>query len=277
MKYSMYHRISSFIIVLSILTIALEGCQRAEDHLWGYDPKGAESIYECKITSETEGFKILEEKDDDGSRCVRIMHLSFPESDHCRLYSPNGNLRIIASGPVLQCGVNGYRIDYDEEGRVCNVIDIGERNDEEPTVQNMKKWLQESLNEKPEGENTTFIHRDDEGNISSIGGIEVPYDYKARMYLQEWGPFWGSEVAGGMMGFFVSVEYTKSSEGSYVNYLYRNGKLMAELAYWKGVFIKARTYNKKGVMVDMYTDRNIDVAYQAYEDYCTDPIWYIGN
>ena len=267
------------IALLSCTVIITSNCGNEDDGkvLWGNDPKNADVIYECEITSGTEGFNIIEDRDDDGSCCIRIEHKSFPESDHCRLFSPNGNLRIIASGPVLQCGVNGYRIDYDKEGRVCNIVDIGEMNDEVPTVKNMKKWLQESLHREPDGNDSTFICRNDDGNISSIDGIDVPDGYKARVYIKEWGPFGGSETDGGMMGVFVSVEHIKKFDGSYVNYLYYNGKLLAELAYWKGVFIKARTYNKRGVMVDTYSDRSMDVAEQAYEDFWDERKWYVDN
>ena len=101
-------------------------------------------------------------------------------------------------------------------------------NDEEPTVKNMKKWLQESLQKEAEGQDSTFICRDSDGNISTIWGIEVPDGYNVRVYIKEWGPFWGSEADGGMMGVFVSVEHIKKYDGSYVNYLYRDGKLIAE-------------------------------------------------
>lgn len=95
------------------------------------------------------------------------------------------------------------------------------------------------------------------------------------MYIKEWGAFWESDLDGGRLGFFVMVEKSREKNGSYVNYLYCNGKLIAELAYWKGVFIKARTYNREGVMVGMYADRSIDIMKQTYGDYWTTPMWYV--
>lgn len=275
------------IALLSCAVIIASSCGNEDDGkaLWGNDPKNADVIYECGITSETEGFGIIEERDDDGSSCVRVEHHSFPESELYRLFSPNGNLRIIASGAQEQCGLDGYRIDYDEKGRVCNVICLGELDDEEygklggeeSSVKVMKRWLKHSLQEEPMGQDSLFVDRDQDGNITSMRNIDIPYNYRARLYIKEWGPFWGSDIEGGQLGFFVMVEKYQDLNGSYVNYLYCDGKLIAELAYWKGVFIKARTYNRRGVMVDMYTDRSIDVAEQAYDDFWSTPIWYVDK
>lgn len=273
-------------LIAIVLTVLLySSCNNNNKGLWGFDPRGAEGIYECEIIPNTEGFGIVEEKDKDGSCCIRIEHHSFPESDHYRLYSPNGNLRIIASGAQEQCGLDGYRIDYDSSGKVCKILNIGELDDEEygklgnseSSVTIMKRWLQRSLIEEPYGQDSTFIRRNKKGNITSIRDIDIPTDYRAKLFIKEWGPFWGSDINGGHMGFFIKVEKVKNTDGSYVDYLYCDGKLIAELAYWKGVFIKARTYNNKGVMVDMYTDRSIDVIEQAYKDNCTEPKWYVEN
>lgn len=272
-------------MMLVATAVSCLSCSDGEKNLWEYDPKGAESIYESSITAETEGFDVVEEKDDDGSSCVRIMHQTSPWSEHYRLYSPNGNLRIIASGAQEQGGIDGYRIDYDKKGMVCNVMHIGAMDDEEHRKLNgeessakvMKRWLQQSLKDKPVGEDTTFIVRDKDGHITSMRNIDIPYGYRARLYIKEWGPFWISDINGGLLGLFVMVEESEDTNGSYVNYMYCDGKLIAELAYWKGVFIKARTYNNKGIMVNTYTDRSIDVAEQAYEDYWKNPKWYVDT
>lgn len=272
------HQLKAFLMSFwTIVIFLICGCGDKECSLWGFDPVGAESIYESGITSDTEGFEIVEEKDQDGSCSVIINHLSFPKSGHCRLYSPNGNLRIIASGPELQCGYNGYRIDYDEKGRVCCVTDIGENNEMEPSAHNLKEWLHESLCKKSDDQYSISVRRDEDGNISSIGNVGVPSEYKAKFYIKEWGPFWESDIDGGCLGFFVIVEKVENVDGSYVNYMYCNDKLIAELAYWKGVFIKARTYNKNGIMVETYTDRDVNVEYQAFLDQWTNPKWYVDK
>ena len=276
---------NSVLALFAFAAIALFGCSNDDNSIWGCDPKGAESIYESGITPETDGFELVEEKDADGSVCVRVEHHSFPKSELYRLYSPNGNLRIIASGAQEQCGLDGYRIDYDEKGRVCNVICLGELADEEyaklggeeSSAKVFKRWFKHSLKNEPMGQDSTFVERDQDGNITSMRDIDIPYDYRARLYIKEWGPFWGSDIEGGHLGFFVMVEKFRDLDGSYVNYLYCDGKLIAELAYWKGVFIKARTYNKRGVMVDTYSDRNMDVAEQAYEDFRDEKKWYVDN
>lgn len=275
------------IALLSCVVIMASSCGNENDGkaLWGNDPKNADVIYECGITPETDGFVIIEERDDDGSSCVRVEHNFFPESELYRLYSPNGNLRIIASGAQEQCGLDGYRIDYDEKGRICNVIFLGELDDEEyaklgseeSSAKVFKRWLKHSLENEPMGHDSTFVDRDQDGNITSMRDIDIPYDYRARLSIKEWGHFWGSDLDGGHLGFFIMVEKFRDLDGSYVNYLYYNGKLIAEMAYWKGVFIKARTYNSRGVMVNMYTDRNLDVVEQAYIDYWDTPMWYIDK
>ncbi len=272
--------------VIAVVAFLCLDCENNKEQIWGNDPEGAESIYECGITSDTEDFTIEEVEDPDGSKCVRIVHQSFPKSYHYRLFSPNGNLRIIAFGSEQQCGMSGYRMDYDADGTICNVINLGEHNDdksgkngvEESSVAIMKRWLRESLIVEPEGSDSTFLRRDENGNITSMRDIDIPYGCRARLFIREWGPFWYSDVHGGLMGFFVMVEHMEHTEGSYVDYLFYEGKLIAELAYWKGVFIKARTYNQRGVMVNMYSDRDIDIVAKAYEDYMTDnPMWYVDD
>lgn len=270
-------------IVLSLIMMASCNGDDNRTSLWENDPQGVESIYQCSIAPGTKGFLLVDTKDADGSKCVKVCPKSFPESELYQLYSPNSNLRVIASGAQEQCGLDGYRIDYDKGGRVCNVVALGELDDEsydklsgkEPSVSIMKRWLQRSVKEMPEGHDSTFIKRDRDGNITSMRDIDIPHNYRARLYIKEWGPFWQSDIEGGHLAFFVMVEKFRDLNGSYVNYLYCNGKLLAELAYWKGTFIKARTYNSRGVMVNTYTDRSIDVMKQAYEDHESTPMWYV--
>jgi hypothetical protein len=270
--------------LLAFTVIAMVGCSDDDKSLWECDPKGAETIYESSVTSETEEFKLIEETDADGSRCVSIEHHYFPASELYRLYSPNGNLRIIASGAQEQCGLGGYRIDYDEDGRVCNVIRLCALADDEylklggdeSSVNVLKRWLDLSLSVAPMGQDSMIVERDQDGNITSMRDIDIPYGYRARLFIKEWGPFWESDINGGCLGFFVMVENVRNTKGSYVNYLYLDGKLIAELAYRDGVFIKARTYNNMGVMVNVYTDSSVDVVEKAYNDFWKMPTWYVN-
>lgn len=118
------------------------------------------------------------------------------------------------------------------------------------------------------------IQRDENKKILQIGSVIVPSGYSANYYLSPWGPFWSSDLDGGIISFFVLLDKEKK-DGSYVNYLYCNNQLIAELAYWNGTFIKARTYNYFGALVDKYTDREIDVENQAFYDFYIIPQWYI--
>lgn len=274
---------STKLLVLLLVVYTFFSCTQEKD-LWRFDPQNAESIYEGENALETGGFNLKEERDDDGSRCVWVERYQSLGSELYRLYSPNGNLRIIASGAQEQGGLDGYRIDYDEDGRVCNVIYLGSLEDEEyikldgngSSIKTMKRWLQRSLTKEPMKQEEPFLLYDDE-SIFYLKDIKIPFNYKARLFIKEWGPFWLSDINGGQLGLFISVEKENTTEGSYVNYLYKNNKLIAELAYWKGVFIKARTYNNHGAMVDIYTDRNLDVVGQAYYDSWRDSKWYVDN
>ena len=95
------------ISALCIFTL-LCGCggnkEKAEVNIWGADPKNAECIYEDDTELDPENFKVIEDEDEDGSRCVVIKHHTFASSGHYRLLSPNGNLRIFASGSQEMVG-----------------------------------------------------------------------------------------------------------------------------------------------------------------------------
>ena len=71
-------------------------------------------------------------------------------------------------------------------------------------------------------------------------------------------------------------EYQGDKSGSYVNYLYQDNHLLAELAYWKGTFIKARTYNRYGSLVAKYEDRSINIEEQTFWDFTEEPKWYVN-
>ena len=231
------------------------------------------SVYECSVDGDSESFKVTEEQDSDGSRCVSIEHLTFAATMHYRLFDSSGALRIVAAGPQEQVGMNGFRIDYDAAGRVSNIVDIGSldgRIDEQEgggSVAAMKSWLAESLEASPQKPDSLCVRRDEEGNIIEMEGIDIPRCYRARLMIKEWGPFWDSDLRGGNLQFFVLLEKYKNVEGSHVNYLYVNGQLLAELAYRNGMLMKVRTYNRYGSLVADYDDRSINIWEQIYYDY----------
>ena len=138
----------------------------------------------------------------------------------------------------------------------------------------MKRWLETS---RHSDNSINFeIERDEEGNVAKVGNLEVPYGFTAKYYLSQWGPFWVSDIDGGCISFFVEL-IDNNIEGSSVNYLYMDNHLIAEKAYWKGTFIKARTYNYMGCMVETYTDRNINLLDQTFYDFTDTPRWYIDE
>lgn len=274
-------------LIVAALFVFLAGFTSCKDggdesaSIWGNDPANAEKIYTPSVKGNSEWFEVTEEKDADGSRCVNTEHKTFASTEHYCLYSPNGNLKLVAAGCSEACAIYAAIIDYDSLGQVCNVkytcyLDdneyrkLGSTETDSTSVQVMKHWLATAsiVSEIP-------IKRDSLNKVVSVGKIEVPYGYRAKYYLEEWGPFWTSDLSGGDISFFVLLEKTENIDGSYVNYLYCGDNLIAELAYWKGVFIKARTYNSNGVMVRQYNDRNIDLNNVTYYDYDEEPKWYV--
>lgn len=119
---------------------------------------------------------------------------------------------------------------------------------------------------------TYVIKRDADGNVLSVGNTDVPYGYSARYYISEWGPFWDSDIKGGDLGFFVMME-SVDKVGDYVNYLYKEDKLVAELLYSNVFLQKARTYNRHGAMVQVYEHVDADFLTNAFYDYSTTSKW----
>lgn len=260
--------------------VLFAGCSSSKDKGLENDPKDGERIYECSIRESNDEFDKTVQTSSDGYALINIEHKRFAYTDFYQLYTPNGNLCLIASGAQEACALSGWRVDYDSEGRVSKVCQLGTLDDEayhhstttDHGVEIFKEWLCSSL--RNDSCPTFEILRDENNEVVKVGSIEVPYGFKARYYLSEWGNFWESDLNGGDISFFLELE-DQDIEGSSVNYLYANGKLIAELAYWKGTFIKARTYNRHGVMVRQYADREMDVRERAFHDQSETPKWYV--
>lgn len=244
--------------------------------------KSQGGILESNANESHEEFTKSVETSDDKFKLISIEHNTFAYTEYYQLYSPKGNLRLIASG-AQEAGVvtTIYRIDYNVDGYVSNVSllrhledDTDYSNNDDDFIEIMKRCLYISFQNNT-GKNYE-IKRDENNEISSIGTIEIPYGYKPKFKIAEWGPFWSSDLNGGMLGFFVLLE-SQNTDGSYLNYLYYDNKLIAELAYWKGTFIKARTYNSYGAFVSQYSDRDLDILFQTYFDYDMSSQWYVDK
>lgn len=275
-------KINSFVITSSIVLALFASCAQIESRIEGNDPNNAECIFIPSIVEQSDNFQIDTLCSADGYSLTTIEHQSFAFTEFYQLLSPNGNIRLVASGSSEACEITGYTIDYAPDGKVNSVNYIGaleddnyhELTDNSKRVEIIKDWL---LKSSQNDRNVKYsILRDESGNINQVGAIEVPSDYKAKYFLREWGPFWSSDLDGGIICFFVLLE-SKETDGSYVNYLYCNNKLIAELAYWKGKFIKSRTYNRIGVMVSQSSDRDVDIFSKTFFDYCDTPKWYIDE
>lgn len=247
------------------------------------DPENAEQIFVGNDEAESgPDFLRSEFTSSDNYTLTIVEHTTHASSEFCLLRTPNGNLCLIASGAQESCGLSGYRIDYNPDGKVKCVSYLGYLDEDEyrkldgnnGNVEIMKRWLETS---RHSDNSINFeIERDEEGNVAKVGSLEVPYGFTAKYYLSQWGPFWVSDIDGGCIGFFVEL-IDNDIEGSSVNYLYMDNHLIAEKAYWKGTFIKARTYNCRGCMVETYTDRNINLLDQTFYDFTDSPRWYIDE
>ena len=247
------------------------------------DPENAEQIFVGNDEAESgPDFLRSEFTSSDNYTLTIVEHTTHASSEFCLLRTPNGNLCLIASGAQESCALSGYRIDYNSDGKVKCVSYLGRLDEDEyykfdgnnGNVEIMKRWLETS---RHSDNNINFeIERDEEGNVAKVGNLEVPYGFTAKYYLSQWGPFWVSDIDGGCIGFFVEL-IDNDIEGSSVNYLYMDNHLIAEKAYWKGTFIKARTYNHRGCMVETYTDRNINLLDQTYYDFSDSSLWYVDE
>ena len=247
------------------------------------DPENAEQIFVGNDEAESgPDFLRSEFTSSDNYTLTIVEHTTHASSEFCLLRTPNGNLCLIASGAQESCALSGYRIDYNSDGKVKCVSYLGRLDEDEyhkfdgnnGNVEIMKRWLETS---RHSDNSINFeIERDEEGNVAKVGNLEVPYGFTAKYYLSQWGPFWVSDIDGGCIGFFVEL-IDNDIEGSSVNYLYMDNHLIAEKAYWKGTFIKARTYNHRGCMVETYTDRNINLLDQTFYDFTDSPRWYVDE
>lgn len=268
-------------ITVCFLIMLFVSCSKSNDKRVVNDPKNGERIYECSVNENNEEFSRISQTSSDGYKLISIQHNSPVQTELYQLYSPNGNLCLVASGAQEACALTGYRLDYSSDGKVSKVCfldtldddDYRNLSDSTGNVEIFKEWLSSSL---PSNQCQSFdIIRNEKNDVVKVGTIEVPDGFKAKYFLREWGPFWVSDLDGGCISFFVELE-SQDTNGSYVNYLYSDNKLIAEMAYWNGTFIKARTYNKHGAMVNQYS-RDIDIFDQTFYDYNETPKWYVDD
>lgn len=259
----------------AILTLAFLAISCAGSDGSGNDPVDAERIYEPDTTA-----ALTKYVDKGGYKMVYN-----EEPFNCRphffaLYTPSDNLKLILAA-CSECGdLAGYKIIYDIDGKVCDVIVIDDIEfDQDPYpekdgIRVLKNWMNTP---EFEGEHFTIV-RDEAKNITSVGSIDVPSGYTASYCIKEWGEFWTSDIRGGKLAFFVQL-VEKDKEGrSTVDYLYCDGHLVAELAYWNGAMIKALYYDQKGHFqgIKEECDSN-SIFWDLWKTiYFSDPVrWYV--
>ena len=252
-----------------------------KESMWGNDPKNAEKVYSLPQKSANQDFEIASYKNPDGSITYHISHSTFAMTEFYSLYSPAGNLRLMAAGACEMADVYAYLISYNPKGQIDSISVLKPLGDmvadgmSKLTVKSAHDLFQQWIQNKNSIQYSYPVLRDSIGKVVAIGNVAIRDNYKTKLYIKEWGPFWTSDISGGMLGIFVLQEYQGDKSGSYVNYLYQGDHLVAELAYWKGTFIKARTYNHDGSMVHQYNDRNINVEDLTFQDWEEETKWYV--
>lgn len=252
-----------------------------KESMWGNDPKNAEKVYSLPQKSANQDFEIASYKNPDGSITYHISHSTFATTEFYSLYSPAGNLRLMAAGPSEMADVYSYLISYNSKGQIDSISVLKPLGDmvadgmSKLTVKSAHDLFQQWIQNKNSIQYSYPVLRDSIGKVVAIDNVAIRDNYKTKLYIKEWGPFWTSDISGGMLGIFVLQEYQGDKSGSYVNYLYQGDHLVAELAYWKGTFIKARTYNHDGSMVHQYNDRNINVEDLTFQDWEEETKWYV--
>ena len=252
-----------------------------KESMWGNDPKNAEKVYSLPQKSANQDFEIASYKNPDGSITYHISHSTFAMTEFYSLYSPAGNLRLMAAGPSEMTDVYSYLISYNSKGQIDSISVLKPLGDmvadgmSKLTVKSAHDLFQQWIQNKNSIQYSYPVLRDSIGKVVAIGNVAIRDNYKTKLYIKEWGPFWTCDISGGMLGIFVLQEYQGDKSGSYVNYLYQGDHLVAELAYWKGTFIKARTYNHDGSMVHQYNDMNINVEDLTFQDWEEETKWYV--
>lgn len=252
-----------------------------KESMWGNDPKNAEKVYSLPQKSANQDFEIASYKNPDGSITYHISHSTFAMTEFYSLYSPADNLRLMAAGPSEMADVYSYLISYNSKGQIDSISVLKPLGDmvadgmSKLTVKSAHDLFQQWIQNKNSIQYSYPVLRDSIGKVVAIGNVAIRDNYKTKLYIKEWGPFWTSDISGGMLGIFVLQEYQGDKSGSYVNYLYQGDHLVAELAYWKGTFIKARTYNHDGSMVHQYNDMNINVEDLTFQDWEEETKWYV--
>lgn len=263
------------LLYLSLFPILLGGCVTDAEP----DPVGAEAIYSSD--HELAGYT-----DKEGYRLVFNEELYNCLPHYYALYTPANNLKLILAC-CSECGeLSGYKVNYETDGSIREVVAIEDvvfsEIEEEPfpervTTRILKKWVKD---QDLEGVHYA-ISRDDSGIVTAIGDIDVPRGYSASYFITEWGEFWTSDIRGGKLGFFVQLKEDDKEGRSTVDYLYYDGRLVAEHAYWNGVPIKSLSYDRDGHFMGIKDESNGngDVLWDVWENYNfkNPPAWYLNT
>lgn len=236
-----------------------------------------ETLYGGRYASD-ERFDVDTTFTDDNYYSISVSHKFFAFTSFTRLYSPTGKLLLIVAGCQEACEQSGYAIEYDGE-RISSVRMIAGLHDEifweseAKEADILQDFYTESLEKAPDF-TFEYSEKDILCGIKEINSPQSSIHESIECSIDECPSFWSSDLDGGGLCFFVTFKSTDHT-GSSVDYLYADGRLVAELAYWRGTFIKLRTYNIYGMLVGVYNNRNIDVKQQVIDDSYEMPQWYV--
>ena len=264
-------KIKSLLCCLACLGLFF-GCSANQDP----DPVGAEKIIEqtpsLRTYNDNQGFKVFYNDDP-------IMGSPY----YFRMNTPAENAKLILACCNQSLDLYGYKIMYNADGSVSDVIALHIEDDKWPEFEDAavlkacKRWMNDSGLEYARFP----ISHGESGDVTSVGSIDVPSGFSADYWIQEWGnDFWESDTRGGTLAFFVKLGEEDKEGRSTVDYLYCDGHLVAELADWNGTLIQVLYYDLDGHFMGIKEERNYDRVFQDIWDNCHNDRtfkWYLDT
>ena len=198
------------LLIVAMLMAILSACTNhspanndsIKESMWGNDPKNAEKVYSLPQKSANQDFEIASYKNPDGSITYHISHSTFAMTEFYSLYSPAGNLRLMAAGASEMADVYAYLISYNPKGQIDSISVLKPLGDmvadgmSKLTVKSAHDLFQQWIQNKNSIQYSYPVLRDSIGKVVAIGNVAIRDNYKTKLYIKEWGPFWTSDISG---------------------------------------------------------------------------------
>lgn len=114
-----------FELIILLSSTLFVSCNHESVQYNDTDPINGESIYIDAYNYDMDDFDITNSTSKDGYSLSYITHKTSAFSELYKLYTPNGNLRLVASMGSEELLFKGYRIDYEMNGSVSSVSYLG--------------------------------------------------------------------------------------------------------------------------------------------------------